>query len=180
MWNKQKMTPWLLALTLAASPLAWADNNQAQEAEASKATESATKANEHSESKQRQEVDTSDWLKLQEVVKHLEKEGHQEILSVAQTGRGYFARVIDKDGQRLHLLIDPTSGESKTLDAKALKKNRHAHEGQHRWHRKKGKPHHTQRDRGYYFGKKGMHAHPHHGAHQDEKEYRMQPEADAK
>lgn len=160
MWKIKNLSPWLLAASLLCSPIVWADTHDAK-------TQAAT--------------DSSDWLKLQEVVKKLDKEGHQEILSVTQTGRGYFARVIDKDGRRLHLWIDPTTGKSTPQDAKDLKGRRHGHQTQSH-HKRAGEQghHYNKHNRGYYYGKKGMHPHPHHGARPGEKKYRIQPEPKAK
>lgn len=152
MVNNRTLSPWILALALAGSSLAWVNISVAD-------TQTKPQANTTQQAKlMRTPVDTSDWLKLQEVVKKLEKDGHKEILSVTQTGRGYFARVIDKDGHRLHLLIDPTTGESTPQDIRALKRHRHAEQGHpNHWQHQKGHLRDNRQGRGYYHDKKGMH-----------------------
>lgn len=160
MLKKTQLTAIIASALMLATPLSWADNSTSNTQSAGKTL--STKDVKKSDNKQ---VDRSDWISFHDALDKLEKEGHKEIISLTQTMHGYYARVVDKDGNVKHLIIHPTKGSLVERDPKELRHHRH---GQiyrsHGSQMKKGQPgrhHHGQYKKRPHTGSHGQH--PHHG-----------------
>lgn len=140
MLPKTKLAALILGATTLVTPLAWGQDAQTKQRDRV-----------HSAKTIKTEADRSDWISFKEALKKLEDEGHDDIISLTQTHRGYYARTVNKDGQVEHIIIHPTEGTVNSKGSSDLRHHRHG-----RMHHKYGKRMHRgdqpQHPRGRHHG----------------------------
>lgn len=150
MLQKTKLAALLLGAATLLSPLAWGQDTQTKQQDRVHSTKSA----------KIESAARSDWISFKDALKKLEDEGHEDIISLTQTRRGYYARTVNKDGQVEHIIIHPTEGTLSTKGTSDLRHNRHGrmyHDYGKRMHRDHGKHMHR--------GDQRQHPHGRHHGH---------------
>lgn len=135
MHKRTHIAAFLLGATFLASPLAWAQNDTATENQGKTLSTQEVKEN---------NIDRSDWIGFDEATKKLKDAGYGDIILLKQTGKGYFARTRDDEGNFRHIYIDP-KGE---MDIKKQYTQGNRRGGQH-FHGERGprKGHHSHHQR---------------------------------
>src|SRR5690625_3322909 len=98
MQKRTHIAAFLLGATFLASPLALAQNDTATENQGKTLSNQEVKEN---------NIDRSDWIGFDEATKKLNDAGYGDIILLKQTGKGYFARTRDDEGNFRHIYIDP-------------------------------------------------------------------------
>lgn len=122
MRQKTALAALILGAATLVTPLAWAQGAQTQKQDRVHSTKALKES----------DIDRSDWISFKDALKKLDDEGHHEIISLTQTYRGYYARVINDEGHIEHIIIHPVEGTLSRQDASELRQRRHdrAYRGQ--------------------------------------------------